>query len=225
MTSLSRKTVWEREEVLFLLPEFTLIPLFSVPFMNHQLFLLRQKPAGRESSPWETLCTMCVYLILPDATGHKVMSWWVFAICRRLRVLVERKCVKWSFLLSRSFAGRAVEGGGIYDSPSSWPLLPPSGTVLPALGSEAGRCVCVDVHVCTAVCVRVCVSVCMCTKRSGKEWWRGNEAFCGPGNWSTRALFSQTSLCMHIHTAQVWVCFLLERGLFQNTSGCVCQLE
>lgn len=70
-------------------------------------------------------------------------------------VLVDRKCVQLSFLLSCGFAGRVVEEGALVP-----PLLltpPPSRTVLPALGSVVGKCVCVSVRVCVHVCV--CVSM------------------------------------------------------------------
>lgn len=73
-------------------------------------------------------------------------------------VLVERKCVKLSFLLSWSFARRIEEGGGVYASPPPDPSSLPQGLCFLLWALQLG-----------GVCEFVCVCVYDCNEGTGEE--------------------------------------------------------
>lgn len=159
MTSLWRKTVWEREEAFFPLLGFSFFPLFSVPFMNHQLlFKCSQSQLGEKVSP-KTYSATCVYLKSSQTQGNRTL--WV-GVCSPsvgmcVCVVGEKVCkVKFPPLLQLCSEG--CGGRGDLCLPSSWSLLPPSGTMLPALGSVVGRCVCMSACVCVFTC-QICAMI------------------------------------------------------------------
>lgn len=143
MTSLRRKTV-EREETVFPLLKIAVFlslfrPLYeaSAPSLNAaeaswaRKRLQRQashhvcisNPPGRRGTQSSEL--VCVH---PPQASVCVSRW-------------RKKCVRLSFLLLL-LCWEGCGGRGCLCLHSSWPLLPPTGTVLPALSSVVGRCVC-----------------------------------------------------------------------------------
>lgn len=120
--------------------------LFSVPFMNHQLlFKCSQSQLGEKVSP-KPFSTACVCLKSSQTQRNRTLRVGrclpSVGMCVCVCVLVETKCAKLSFLLSCSLARGLWREGGVCAYPPPDPSsLPPSGTVLPAMGSVVGRCV------------------------------------------------------------------------------------
>lgn len=175
---------------------------------------MQPKPAGRESFPWDMLYTMCVCPKSSQAQRNRTL--WAHGCSPSVGVRVcwrGESVYSWVYSSPEALLGELWRGGVYASTPTDPSSLPQGLCFLPgALWLEG---VCVHVREWQGV---------------GEEWWRGKEAFCGPSNWNTPALFSQTWARTHTHSHTI-----PSRNLFLVTEGgwvisdqewvCICQLQ